>query len=158
MLSRKGCFHQLHNWYINNTSKTNFISLTENFIDPETTVQKIFTLTTKYFPDLNIGDNISEVLNEILAEWKIQQEKSSRRCQGLGRHHGDSSLQETKWSYLLHSTEKTESWQEFATNPRHMWRWLWHSVAAVDCRTDMIAALGADRLSNVKPNLTLLPL
>ena len=52
------------------TSKTNFASLTENFIDPETMKQKIFTFTTKYFTDLNIGDIISEVLNENLAEGK----------------------------------------------------------------------------------------
>ena len=58
-----------------NTSNTAFISPRAHFIDPVDIVQKVFTLTTKHFPDSHTGINISKVLNEILDEWKINRER-----------------------------------------------------------------------------------
>ena len=58
-----------------NSSNTAFISLTAHFIDPVDIEQKVFTITTKHFPDSHTAVNISEVLNEVLEEWKINRER-----------------------------------------------------------------------------------
>ena len=57
-----------------NTSNTAFISLTAHFIDPVDIAEGIYTYY-QALPDSHTGINISEVLNEILDEWKINRKR-----------------------------------------------------------------------------------
>ena len=53
------------------SSNKGFISLTAHYLDKNTLDQKVYTLSTKYFPSQHTGINISETLSQLLEEWKI---------------------------------------------------------------------------------------
>lgn len=58
-------------WTSSSNNKA-FISLTAHFLDKNTLDQKVYTLSTKYFPSNHTGVNISETLEQLLEEWKIE--------------------------------------------------------------------------------------
>ena len=57
--------------WTSSSSNKGFISLTAHFLDKNTLNQKVYTLSTKYFPSQHTGVNISETLAQLLEEWKI---------------------------------------------------------------------------------------